>query len=1600
MFLKFKSIKKTAVFIAVLMLLSGISLPVASAADPESIAAWDYTAVPAAADIPATGGVLSGGAILSNFKAITPTYSSSSLSLTGWDNGADTKYWQLSFSTAGYENLTLAAKVRSSGTGPRDFKVTYSLDNGTTWNDVPGGSYAITSTTLKDFLPPLPLPAETANVSKVLVRFIMTSNISSRAGTSTYSATETVASGGSSNINNIAVTGTAVQSTVTVGEVSAAPAGGAVATGSKVALSCVTDGATIMYSVNGGDYAQYDPASQVALGTLPATLNAFGRKDGMNDGSVYTWNFTQAQAAEVKASPDGGPVKKGSKVALSCDTAGAVIKYSLDSGATWNDYSASITLSSLPASIQAYAVAEGMTDGAVATFDFTERTGSYSLYFGQLHSHTTNSDGIGSLDDAYSHARGVSNLDFLAVTDHSNSFDNGTTSSITDGSASTKWAAGHAAADRYTDSGFVGIYAYEMTWSNGTGHMNTFNTPGFETRETAKYKNADGLLQYYNMLKTVPDSISQFNHPGTTFGDFGDFANYDPVIDKIVTLVEVGNGEGAIGSSGYFPSYEYYTRALDKGWHLAPTNNQDNHLGNWGDSNTARTVVLADSLTRDDIYDAMRDMRVYATEDNDLRITYTLNGEDMGTILDEKPDSVDIKVDLQDPDNEALGKVSVISNGGRVVASQTLTTSQDTVEFNLAPDYSYYYIRVDEADKDIAVTAPVWIGEVDKAGITKTTSSSSLPIKGESLKITTSLFNNESVPMNVTSLEYSVGGSVIHTAPAIDAVASLGTASYSFDYIPTAAGKFDVNVKLTATIGGVEKTFTDVLKLNVADPAITTKIVVDASHYNDYVSGYYSGNMTNLVSIANQEGMSVVIQTSPLTADSLKDAQLLVLSPPAKKAGTAGGVAYPISPYTDDEIAVIKDFADRGGNIIVTSLADYQDSRTDSAIHSAYQQNRVLAAIGAGTRINDDEVVDYDNNPNVNPPGVAGGTPYRVPMKTYNMESQYLNGVAADQSYSFYSGCSITMGSDATWLVKGWPSTYGFDSDNDKLGGSYVSAANKTIPADTGIGKGNMVALATETLPGGGKLFVGGTVFYSNFEVKVQLDNYSQPQNSNYNILMNILDSVRKVVPVTPIAQARSGNAGDVYCVEGTVTAGTKPSDNAFFDTIYIEDATGGINIYPVSGADILVGQKVKVTGYLDQYQGDLELRTIEYSVTDTTVNALDPTAMTTQNAMSSGNGGKLVKVEGTVTRMDSQNLYIDDGSGEARIFVDGYIGDGSGDASKLGKWDPNIMVGDKATAIGLASVDTNGPRLRVRNTAEIVRIKDTVPPVITLSGVEDGKLYNTDVTPVVTTNEGTLTMTLNGESYSGAAITQDGVYALYIVATDRDNNTSEKTVSFTVDKTAPVITVNGIGDGDSIKLNKKVTVTWSSEDALSGIAASSGDIQSGGRLNTGIIGPHTVKFTATDKAGNTTVKTITYRVEYVFSGFLSPLNNNKPFKAGSTIPVKFNLKDANGCYVTNATARLYIAKVVNGTVGTEEKAYTQVGSIFDNLFKHFNHYASWWEQRAWSSGCVFGNLFKYDRCARQYVFNLSTKYLKAGTYQLRIDLGDGTVNTTRITLK
>ena len=1055
---------------------------------------------------------------------------------------------------------------------------------------------------------------------------------------------------------------------------------------------------------------------------------------------------------EVRATPaSGASVEAGDTIELTAAD-GATIYYTTNGSEPTKEsleYTGPLTLgqgqvpaptSGSPLVIKALAVlpdSEGIKEqiGEVCTFTYQAPVTleGYQLYFGQLHAHTNISDGAGTVEEAFEHAAGVDNLDFLAVTDHSNSFDSEGNSQVDLGTdltnVSDEWKQGHEAAAAVTGKDFVGLYGFEMTWSDGFGHINTFNTPGFESRSNSEFGNksgsTEGYQNYYDKLVAVEDSLSQFNHPGTTFGDFQDFAFYDPQVDQRITLIEVGNGEGAIGSSGYFPSYEYYTRALDKGWHVAPTNNQDNHKGNWGDSNTARSVVLASDLSEEAIYDAIRNYRVYATEDNDLSILYSLNGNAMGSILSEQENGVTLTAQITDPTDTADMKVEVIVNGGLVLDSQTLTDGKGTVTFTFdSNDYSYYYLRVTQADQNIAVTAPVWTGEGVNAGISKTECDTALVVKGEEVTISSELYNNAGSDMTVESLTFSVDGieKPIYTANVSQigtngVIYSGGSYTVSFPYAFTQAGKATVDVSMTATIGETEYTFAGVLQLTVTDESLVTRVLVDGTHYNDYVNGYYSGNMGNFTQLAAGMNAQVTIQQpgDEITAEDLEDVSLLVISAPIKYEQN-GIEATEENRFSNEFIDTVEAYVQDGGTVIVCGLADYQDGNEpgNNNEYTTYGQiNKLLEGIGSTMKVNDDELIDQDEN---------GGQAYRLYFDDFNYDSAdeavqaALAGLeGSDKVYSSYSGCSVNVG-DGEAIVFGHDTTYSINSKAPAQGHDkpVLSASAAYDPNTAVVQKGDVVSLATEAV-GSGRVYLGGTVWMSDFEVKSDGSNgsdYGDASYANKTIISNILSGLLKEPEVSTIAQVRENTTvGAVFTVEGTVTAGNV-EPNAFYDTIYIQDATGGINIYPVATTDgtFQVGQKVRVTGSWDQYQGDTELRCIRIERISEAVDPIDPAELSiTEAADYDANGGLLAEVSGTVKSVTEEgdaisSVILTDGTTDFRLLFNNYIGYSDKSSPDITTF---VKEGAEISAVGVIYKDPEGVCLRVRDLSEVERVED-----------------------------------------------------------------------------------------------------------------------------------------------------------------------------------------------------------------------------------------------------------------------------------------------------
>jgi hypothetical protein len=128
-----------------------------------------------------------------------------SVSATGWDNGADTKYWSVDVNTTGASNITVSSLQGASNTGPKDFKLQYKVGAAGTWTDVAGGVVTLTTAVAAGnpatwgTLTNVALPANANNQALISVRWISTSNTSVNGAT--------VAAGGTSRISAIYIKG-------------------------------------------------------------------------------------------------------------------------------------------------------------------------------------------------------------------------------------------------------------------------------------------------------------------------------------------------------------------------------------------------------------------------------------------------------------------------------------------------------------------------------------------------------------------------------------------------------------------------------------------------------------------------------------------------------------------------------------------------------------------------------------------------------------------------------------------------------------------------------------------------------------------------------------------------------------------------------------------------------------------------------------------------------------------------------------------------------------------------------------------------------------------------------------------------------------------------------------------------------------------------------------------------------------------------------------------------------------------------------------------------------------------------------------------------
>ncbi|HAT31891.1 MAG TPA: carbohydrate-binding protein CenC [Janthinobacterium sp.] len=434
----------------------------------------------------------------------------------------------------------------------------------------------------------------------------------------------------------------------------------------------------------------------------------------------------------------------------------------------------------------------------------------YTVYFGNLHSQTNHSDGGGNLascvgaqapqsgafgpTDAYAYAMNRG-LDILMASEHNHMFD---------GSDSTNTAADPVKAKALYQSGlkaatdfnaahpaFLAVYGLEWGVINNGGHMNIFNTPellGWESNASGQLI-ADTLTPKgdYAGLYTLMRQrgwVGQFNHPATS-GQFlvnGVPLGYTADGDDVMTMCEVLNSsafsvnttESETGRSNYEGACN---KALEAGYHVAFSSDQDNHCANWGASYTNRTGVLIPTgtpLSNSSFIDALKARRVFATMDKSAQLVLTANGHMMGERFS-NGGVLNLLANFASASGKTAASVVIYEGvpGRNGTVSQLSVTASTTI--TPAIGEHFYYAKVTENDGNILWSAPIWVSQSNAAD--GTAPSVSVAESGAAGNITLSATASDNV--GVTMVEFYVDGALKSGTNAAPYVATLNSATLS-----------------------------------------------------------------------------------------------------------------------------------------------------------------------------------------------------------------------------------------------------------------------------------------------------------------------------------------------------------------------------------------------------------------------------------------------------------------------------------------------------------------------------------------------------------------------------------------------------------------------------------------------------------------------------------------------------------------------------------------------------------------------------------------------------------------------------------------------------
>jgi hypothetical protein len=347
------------------------------------------------------------------------------------------------------------------------------------------------------------------------------------------------------------------------------------------------------------------------------------------------------------------------------------------------------------------------------------------VLWGDLHGHSNYSDGTGTPADYYRYARDVAGLDVAALTDHDHwgmRFLDTTPELWEDIRETTK---------RFHEPGrFVTLLGYEWTsWLHGHRHVLYFSDEGQvlssidpDTQTPSQlWRALDGqsALTFAHHSAGGPISVNWRYRP-------------DPEIEPITEIVSVHGSSEALDSPGtiYNPLPGNFVRdALDHGYRFGFIGSGDSHDGHPGLTQLAAgagqgglAAIMAHDRTRQDVLQALRARRTYATNGPRIFLHVQIDGHLMGSQLprplaeaeDEPAPQEQGAVDTQRLEYEAVGtgpieRIDFVRSGHiAAVPGEGRSQLSGVRVIPRLRSGEYVYLRVVQRDGGTAWSSPIY----------------------------------------------------------------------------------------------------------------------------------------------------------------------------------------------------------------------------------------------------------------------------------------------------------------------------------------------------------------------------------------------------------------------------------------------------------------------------------------------------------------------------------------------------------------------------------------------------------------------------------------------------------------------------------------------------------------------------------------------------------------------------------------------------------------------------------------------------------------------------------------------------------------------------